>query len=393
METSASLSTRETELSVEALMLLARSPAPADREKLLAALLAFHAETGDDTALGGQSPKAQGLLKDILLELVREAERDLRLRLADRLKSAPWAPHDLIVLLAGDEIEIARPVIAQSPLLSDDDLVRILVESTLEHKIEVARRPRLSAHVAEAIIQDHHPLVMAALAGNSTAEISVVQLSRMVEASRRMAALRSPLVRHPRLTGDLAKALYAWVGESLRASLETRFTLDSHALRHAVTQTVMGMDGESGPSGSPIAAEPAPEDAPARLISEEEERASEQQLILKMEASGQLRPGFLLRCLKDGKLSLFKAALARLGGFPLDQVSRAIDSGRADLLALACAAVGIDRSAFPTLLGLVEERSGRRTGVARALPGEITAAFSGPPESAARTFLERVHRL
>ena len=46
----------------------------------------------------------------------------------------------LITMLALDEIEIAAPVIAASPLLQDADLIRILLETTLEHQIAVARR-------------------------------------------------------------------------------------------------------------------------------------------------------------------------------------------------------------------------------------------------------------
>ena len=48
-------------------------------------------------------------------------------------------------MLALDEIEIARPIIAASPVLKDADLIRLLVEATIEHQIEVARRPNLGA--------------------------------------------------------------------------------------------------------------------------------------------------------------------------------------------------------------------------------------------------------
>jgi hypothetical protein len=55
-------------------------------------------------------------------------------------------------------------------------------------------------------------------------------------------------------------------------------------------------------------------------------------------------------------------ALARLGKFDIRQVRRAIDSGRPELLALACSAVGIDRSVFPTILAHVRELNGGRPG-------------------------------
>ena len=48
-------------------------------------------------------------------------------------------------------------------------------------------------------------------------------------------------------------------------------------------------------------------------------------------------------------------AMARLGRFDVRQVRRAIDSNRPELLALACSAVGIDRSVFPTILEHVRQ--------------------------------------
>jgi len=84
--------------------------------------------------------------------------------------------------------------------------------------------------------------------------------------------------------------------------------------------------------------------------------------ISKLHAAGQLRPSYLLRALREQRLSLFASALATLGGFSVGQVNRAIAADRPDMLALACATVGLDRSAFSTLLALVRELN-------HALPG------------------------
>jgi uncharacterized protein (DUF2336 family) len=84
----------------------------------------------------------------------------------------------------------------------------------------------------------------------------------------------------------------------------------------------------------------------------------EGRLIEKLHAADQLRPGYLVRVLQEGRLSLFVAALATLGRFETEQVRRTIDSDRPELLGLACAAVGIDRSVFPTILELVRKLNG-----------------------------------
>jgi hypothetical protein len=84
----------------------------------------------------------------------------------------------------------------------------------------------------------------------------------------------------------------------------------------------------------------------------------ERRLIAKLHAAGQLRPSYLLRALKEGKLSLFQATLATLGGYSSEEVARAVDAKQPDLLAMACLGVGVDRGAFPSVLSGVRELSG-----------------------------------
>ncbi|MBX4158863.1 DUF2336 domain-containing protein, partial [Lactiplantibacillus plantarum] len=109
-------------------------------------------------------PNVAPLLSDIFLTLAAQAERDIRLALAERIADAEWAPPALVNMLALDEIDIARPVIAASPLLKDADLIRLLIEATLEHQIAVARRPRLSGPVCDAIVDRGEAVTMTALA-------------------------------------------------------------------------------------------------------------------------------------------------------------------------------------------------------------------------------------
>jgi hypothetical protein len=60
--------------------------------------------------------------------------------------------------------------------------------------------------------------------------------------------------------------------------------------------------------------------------------------------------------LKEHQLGLFEAALAKLGGFRVEDVHLAVMSpDRPELLALTLAAVSVDRSVFPTMLELVRQ--------------------------------------
>lgn len=361
----------------EEILSLARSRTPGDRERLLLAV----ADLCDaaDSAEVVSAPAVQELLNSIFMSLVVEAERDIRRRLAEKLAPVGWAPIALINVLALDEIEIARPIIACSPLLDDHELIRLLIEATVEHQIEVARRPGLTATVVSEILRQGEPAVMTALAGNVQTSLADQHMNVLVKAARRVTALRSPLMRRPELTEALALQLYIWVGQALRQAIASRFRLDADALESALSAAVS--EAHSGQQGATHAAD-------AIVWQQDDEREEmEQRLIAKLAAAGQLRPGYLLRALREGRLSLFIGALSNLGDFPPAMVRRAMDGDQPEHLALACAAVNIDRGAFPTILELVRDLNGGRPGGGAEGARRGLAAF-GPfaPDLAALAF-------
>ena len=310
------------------LLALARNPSADARERLLLGVIAL---CDARPPSGELSP----VLSEIFLTLARQAEREVRKVLSQRLAHADWAPPALINVLALDEIEIARPVLAASPLLQDDDLLRVLVEATLEHQIEIARRPHLGGRVADAIIDRGEPATLTALAFNRTAEISLDGLRRLVDQSRRVAALRGPLTRHPRMTEQLAEQMYQWVGGALRQSICERFQVDEARLAPLIQQSVY--DARSGTMVAIPANDPDRDEMERRLVA-------------KLQAAGQLRAGYLVRAIRERRLGLFIHALATLGGFSVAQVREALAARSPEALFYACAAAGVDRAVYPALL-------------------------------------------
>ena len=176
-------------MSSESLLSLARSRQPADRERLLLAIAdlcdAPHAEAA------ARSQPVQALLGAIFMQLVVETERDLRRRLAEKLATAAWAPNALINVLALDDIEIAAPIIAGSPVLSNVDLVRLLVEATIEHQIAVARRPELAQSVVTAILERSEPAVLTA-DGRAEGPLAAGDEVRIGPSTRRLTLIVDP---------------------------------------------------------------------------------------------------------------------------------------------------------------------------------------------------------
>lgn len=265
-------------------------------------------------------------LAEVFIALVRAVEADVRQALAERLADADWAPTDLVRLLAADAIQIARPIIASSPLLEDADLIQLLSSASIEHKIQVALRPRLGAAVARAIIEADEPTVLTALAANRSTSLAIGDMSRLTDRARELAALRAPLARHPDMTPELGARLYQWVGDALRRAIMERFSLDPARIAEAVQ-------------------------ASARFTSPAEAAdLAAARLTAKLQAANQLRPATLVRALREDRLDVFVHALSRLSGLDPAQLRQALKAEAARPVFLACTAAGLDRAAFPAVL-------------------------------------------
>lgn len=276
-------------------------------------------------------PKPEAV-SEVFLRLARQAENAIRQALAERLASADWAPRELVKLLAQDEIEIARPVILQSPLLDDEDLLDLLTQASLEHQVHVAQRACLTSRPVKQILDQGRPAVVIALASNPTALVDGHDMARFLDLSQSITALKPPLARHPALSQAMAMKLMPWLSDALQQVIQIRFNLDSASLTQAMTAATQLAQG----------------------LAVSADDATAERLIHKLHAADQLRPAYLIRAAREGRLNLFAYGLAALGDYPVDHVYRALKTDSARPLFLACTSVGVDRAAFGTLLASVQ---------------------------------------
>ena len=345
---------------VNPLVSLAQSRAPADRERLLAKL----ADLCESRARP-LPPRPAAEVEAVLLALIGEAEKGVRARFAERIARAAWPPAKLVAALVRDDVEIGRPLIAASPQLDDEALIALAVDGEPAHRLEIAHRPLISADVVAALVARDEPATLVALAGNSSAYIDDLSMRRLTSRATEWPALAAAMAANPRLAPEDP------------AQLEPLLPFDEGT----------SLADRSG-SGAPIPESGGAEDDAAAAHTQVRPEPSEIKLVEKLAAAGQLRPGYLVRVLKEGRLGLFAAALAKLGGFPIEGVIQAInDPDRPELLALACTSVGVDRSVFPTLLQMVRRSNGGRPGGGEDSARRAADAF-GPftPELAASAF-------
>jgi uncharacterized protein (DUF2336 family) len=110
---------------------------------------------------------------DVITLLAMEIEVSARVLLASRLAPIPNAPPKTIGRLAADDaIEVAWPVLAHSPRLSEDRLIELACTKGQQHLLAIARRKTLTSHVTDVLISRGERPVLAGLSSNAGARFS-----------------------------------------------------------------------------------------------------------------------------------------------------------------------------------------------------------------------------
>ncbi|MBI3707158.1 MAG: DUF2336 domain-containing protein [Proteobacteria bacterium] len=288
------------------------------------------------SAQGRLTDQQRALMGDILSKLVIEMEMKLRKDLAQRLANLDTAPRELIVTLANDQIEVARPVLLRSPILRDPDLIEIVKHRSQEHMLSVALRAPLSAEVAEAIVDRGDEQVIEQLLKNPDASLSRRALEYLVAESQRVDRFQQPILNRHDLPPELAHRMFWWVSAALRRGILERYSIDSALLDDAIQETTRDALSEPG----------------ARTAGTQAAR-----LVEGVADAAQLDERFLVQTLRGGKITAFVAALGRLCRVEPLVARRIVFDPGGQSLAIACRAINVERANFATILLLARQGS------------------------------------
>ncbi|HKQ46018.1 MAG TPA: DUF2336 domain-containing protein [Rhizomicrobium sp.] len=300
----------------------------ASREEIYLAVASLYRIQG-----AGLNERERELMREILRRLTHDVEMAIRIALAQRLAEDTTAPHDMILLLVDDSIEVARPLILNSPLLTETDVLRLIAEAGIAHQEAVAARPHIGIPVTDALAKSNHESVLTALVRNATAKISDASYATLVEKSRALTGLQEPLVHRPDLPPQLANKMCEWVCDALKTFIQDTYKIAPKTVDAALASAAQVINSQPAGPHDP------PPDSAAKLVE-------------KLASSGQLKAGFLMRVLSQGQVDLFDLAFARLLEIPLTSFRTSFYTSGARIVALSCRAVGIDRAVFTTVYNL-----------------------------------------
>lgn len=332
----------------------------ADRRRLLLNM--------SDLFIAGEerlSEHERNLMLDIIGKLVQQVESDVAAALGEQLARMASAPRDLVVRLAHEGVDVARPLILQSPVLRDIDLIELVRHRSQEHRLSVAMRSGLSEQVAQVLVDQGDDDVIETLLRNPDSRLSTAAIEYLVEESRRVDRFQEPLLRRQDLPKRLAYRMFWWVSAVLRRHILAEFTISEADLDDAIEQAVAVM-----------AAEPVPEHNSARV------------LIDHLADNGQLTGRSLIGLLRGGRVTAFIVALARRSACDPATTRRIFFSSGTEAFAAICKSADIDRNDFATLFLLRREPAARGRALPAAHLQQILEFYDRIAPAQARTALK-----
>ncbi|MDE3745405.1 DUF2336 domain-containing protein [Methylobacterium radiotolerans] len=297
--------------------------------------------------------------KTALLALLDDPSPRVRRALAETCAASARTPRPLVVALSCDVPEVARPVLARSPVLTDADLVDAAALGDESTRAVIAARHHLSHAVAGALSEIGETDTLVVLAANPTAKITAGRMLRMIERRGDEAALREALLTRADLPPEVRHALGIAVARALTGFVTDRAWLGAERC-----------DRMSREAGERVALEACDGFGAAAVT----------RLVTHLRATRQLTAGLILRAVLSGRTDFALAALADLSGQDHAGVARAMRDPRlfADLhdrAGLPGALLPAMQAALSAWQDLVREAAPvRGTGLSRRLIESAIAA-------------------
>jgi uncharacterized protein (DUF2336 family) len=179
------------------------------------------------------TPQERHMAGDVLVELLRSTEPDIREAVAKRLVMLNEAPRTILVLLAKDDFHIARHVLENSKSLTDSDLIQIARKVKMEHRLMMAQRQHLSDAVVDVLVEFMEENVVEAILKNKGSNLSDTAIQRILVSSRSHQPYVELLVRRDELRPSHGLTMYFWADPPNRRRILKRFAVTRNILQES----------------------------------------------------------------------------------------------------------------------------------------------------------------
>jgi uncharacterized protein (DUF2336 family) len=277
---------------------------------------------------------------DIMGRLIERIERQALVRLSTQLAPIDNAPPNVVQRLArDDDIAVSRPVLGQSPVLSDDFLVEIARSKSQQHLEAIASRPHVAERVTDVLVERGDAAVTRKVACNAGARFSRRAILQVADRAGNDGALAELVVGRTDVPPDVFHHLLTRATEVVRQRL---LKTAAPEMRMRINQTLAQISGEVA-KAAPAPSSSGAGHSAATLAHQDAQR-------LKFQ---------LAEFARGGQQAQTIETLAALSKLPLETVRGVLRAEAEDGVLILCKAVGISWPDVKQVLTVMNTKSGR----------------------------------
>lgn len=313
---------------LERLYDLARDKADASRELL--------AEEISKLMLVEVQPRESELIADVLIELIEQAKKDLRLALSQKIAHIDSAPLRLVLHLANDELDVAEPILRHSNCLDSFDLMYIIKSNTAEYWQVIAERKNLSNEVIELLARSDDFNTALSLVENTHITLNDNALTSLSDFARGYDDLALPLLRREEVSAELAHAMFEYVGEMVKAYINEHFSdADLQEATQIVNDTVAEMQFHDQNA-----------DKKSSVFKEFEPEEHMLDMALSYKKKGLLNIQIMMETLRQSRVRSFVALFSVYTEISPDIIGQVLSQTNGKSLSIICRAHGMEKQDF-----------------------------------------------
>ncbi|MEO0466364.1 MAG: DUF2336 domain-containing protein [Pseudomonadota bacterium] len=256
-----------------------------------------------------------GILADDTAELVRRT-------LSITLRNSPILPREVALQLSRDIETVALPVLENSPVFTEEDLIEIVLSASEAKQSAVAARGEVSSTLADVIAEHAANGAVHVLMGNEGAEVTDKAFADTIARFPKDGEIHAALVAREHVPIHIAEKMVSMVSGAVFDMLVNKHELPAQ----------MAIDLTAG----------ARERATIDLVEQAGRTRDLPRFVSQLNLNGRLTHSLILRGLCMGHMGFVEHALAELSGVPHQRVWLMVhDAGPLGLQAV------FDRAGFP----------------------------------------------
>jgi len=238
----------------------------------------------------------RALAQEILRVMAADAAELVRRALAVTLRSSPLVPRDVAMKLARDVESVCQPILSFSPVFTDEDLSEIVRLGGPVRQVAIAKRPRLSKKVTQAIVENGVERAVEVACANDNADFADSALMDVLARFERSERVLAAVAYRQALPLAVTEKLIDMVSDQIR----------DHLLAHHPVSAELALQIATG----------AKERATLDLVDQAGRTADLKAFVAHLHRNERLTASLLLRCIAHGHMAFFEWGLAELAGVP-----------------------------------------------------------------------------